>query len=89
VHTARAGGRYANTKPAGELGISTSHKCGGFLMPDLNEANLILPFAKGFDNAVYAIPWQAEYGINSPIYESFDDYISCCFSHDYFEGLQI
>src|SRR5437764_653051 len=38
----RAGGREADTDSPGVFGVATRHKCRGFLMPNLDKANVLL-----------------------------------------------
>src|SRR5207302_1919378 len=42
MNAARTGGSEANTQPAGKLRIAAGHEGSGFLVPHLNEADLVL-----------------------------------------------
>jgi hypothetical protein len=50
-------------------------------MPDLHEANAILPHPQRFHDAVYAVPWQAEDDFHPPIDDCFDQDVSRGFCH--------
>jgi hypothetical protein len=60
VNATLAGGRNANAKPSGELGVSARGKPSGLFMPDLNKPNLACVGPKGVKNPVHAIVGTAE-----------------------------
>ena len=72
VKAAGARGREADAEPAGELRIAARHERGRLLMPDLDEAHLILPDAQRLHDAVDAVAGKAEHDLHAPVTQRFD-----------------
>ena len=60
VNPAGAGGGDADAEPAGPLGIGAGREGGGFLVPDLDEADLVLPRAERLEDAVDSVAGESE-----------------------------
>ena len=45
-------------------------------MPHLNEADLVLPFAEGLDDAVDAVAGDTEHGVDTPGQQGFDQNVA-------------
>ena len=45
MNSTRTRGSQTHSEPARELGVSTCHECGGFLVAYLDEADLVLAIA--------------------------------------------
>src|SRR5437588_4439445 len=56
---------------AGELCVTTRHKSSCFFVTHLNETNFLCVSAKGFHDAVYAIPGKPKNNFHAPIQQSF------------------
>src|SRR5687768_1390236 len=50
-------------------------------MPHLNEANRVMFLSKRFHDAVDAVTWKAEHGIDAPLLQNVDENFSCGLSH--------
>ena len=66
VDAAGSGRRQADAQLAGILGIGASHERRRFFMPYLYKADLLLPLAQRFHDAVDAVPGETEDDIDSP-----------------------
>src|SRR4051812_20663060 len=55
VNASGPGGRYTNTQSAGELCVPARHERRGFLMPRLDESNLVLRLAQSLYQTVHTI----------------------------------
>lgn len=76
MDAAGTGGSEADPEFAGELGPRAGHEGGGFLVPDLDEADAVLTLAERFHDAVDAIARDAEDHFDSPIEQAFHEYVS-------------
>lgn len=50
-------------------------------VPDLDEADLVLPFAERFEDAVDAVPGDAEDRVHAPVDQGFDEDVAAGFRH--------
>ena len=69
---ARARGRQADAQLAGELGVATGHQSRGFLVADLNEADLVTPLAQRLHEAVDPVAREAEDDLDAPVPDRLD-----------------
>ncbi len=81
VDAAGAGGCKAHAQAAGELSIGAGHKCRRFLVPHVDEANLILCLAQRLHDTVNAVAGQAEDRIDTPVHQLFYQHISSSHHH--------
>src|SRR5438067_2032493 len=69
----RAGGREADTDSPGVLGVATGHECRGFLMPNLDKANVFLSDTQRLHEAIDAVTGQPEHDGHAPVNQPFHD----------------
>ena len=67
MDAAGSGSGDAGSQASSELGPGARHKGRRFLMAHLDEANLVLPLAQRFDDAVDAIAGYSEDRVDAPI----------------------
>ena len=70
---AGAGCRQAHAQATGELRVSARHERGGFLVSNVDEADLVLALAERFHDAVDAVTWKSEDGVDVPVDEPLDE----------------
>src|SRR5438132_13271535 len=73
MNAARSGGSQTHPQPAGELGVSTCHERGCFLVAYLNKANLVLSGAQRFHDSIDSISRKAEDDIHAPADQAVDE----------------
>jgi len=76
-----AGSGDAAAEPAGEFGIAASGERRRLLVAHLDEADPVLVFAEGFDDAVDPIAGDAEHGVDAPIHDGFNENIAGGLGH--------
>ena len=57
------------------------HKSRCFFVPNVNKANLVLLLSQCLEDAVDAIAWYSEKGVDAPGNKTFYEQIRNCFSH--------
>jgi hypothetical protein len=67
MNSAGTGSCDTNTQAPCELSVTACRESSRFLVPDLNEFDLVLPRAKSFEDAVDTIPWKSEHYVNAPV----------------------
>jgi hypothetical protein len=77
-------GGEANPQSPGELGIAAGHQGRRLLMTHLHEADAVLALSQRLHDAVNAIAWQPEDGIDTPLEQAFHHAISGSSSHGSF-----
>ena len=77
MDAARTGRCQTDTELSRPLGIGAGVERRSLLVTDLNEANLVLARAQRLDNAVNAVPWDAEDRIDVPADQGLDKYVCC------------
>src|SRR5205807_4886345 len=78
---ARPRGRKADAEPPGVFGVTARHERRGLLVAHLDEADLLLPRAQRFHDAVDAVARDAEHGVDAPIQQGLDQHVGCGFCH--------
>ena len=76
VNSARTRRGEADTQPARELGVSAGHKRGGFLMANLDEANIVLALPQRLHDPVDPVAGNSEYRVHAPVDQAVDQDIS-------------
>ena len=75
------GGGHAHAEFAGVLGVTARGKGSRFLVPHLNELDLVLVRAQGLEKTVDAVAWEAEDVLHSPPDQSLDHQVGYRFRH--------
>ncbi len=75
VNAARSRRGYTAAELARELGVGARHEGRCLLVTHLDESDLFLALAQGFDDAVYAIARDAEYRIHPPLVQGFNEHV--------------
>ena len=75
VHGTGGGGGEADTETAGEFGISAGSESRGLLVPDMDVADPVRGLPEAFNQAIDAVPRQAEHGIDAPREQGVHDMI--------------
>src|SRR4051812_10347409 len=81
MDAAGAGGGDADSEAASVFGVADGGEGGSLFVADLDEADLVLAGAEGFEDAVHAVAGEAEDDIDFPIDEPVYEYVAHCFCH--------
>ena len=81
MHTAGPGRGTANAEPAGVFGVAGGRKGSRFLVPDLDEFQLVLVRSQRLKEAVNTVPWISENRIHAPFNQPFDNQVGNCLCH--------
>src|SRR3546814_17009314 len=76
MNAARPRGRNAEAEAPRPLRIGAGGEGGDFLVPCLDEAYLVLPDAKGLDDAVDAVAREPEHHLHAQIDQAFDENVA-------------
>src|SRR3954447_16881098 len=80
MDSTRAGRGKTHSQFACELCVSTGHGRSRFLMPNLNETNLVLTNAKRLHDPVNAVAGKTENDFDAPVCQFFNQYLCSCHS---------
>src|SRR5262245_2204482 len=75
MNAAGSRSRETASQLSGVLGVAACHEGSRFLMANLDEADLVLALAKGFHDAVDAVPRHPENGTHAPGGHGVDQYV--------------
>src|SRR3546814_13073452 len=81
MNAARPRGRNAEAEAPRPLRIGAGGAGGDFLVPCLDAAYLVLPDAKGLDDAVDAVAREPEHHLHAPIAQPFDQHVAARAAH--------
>ena len=66
----------ADTQPAREFGVSAGHERGGFLMANLDKADIVLALPQRLHNPIDPVAGNSKYRVHTPIEEAVNKNIS-------------
>src|SRR5690349_17909306 len=81
VNAARARSCQAHSEPARPFGVAAGHEGRGLLVANLNEPDLLLTLAEGFDDSIDAVAGNSEYDFHAPMNQSVDEHVGCVNGH--------
>src|SRR6185312_2138822 len=72
-----AGSGKADAEASAGLVVRAGHESGRFFVAHLNEANLVLPGAQSFHDAVDTVARKAKDNVYSPLNKALDQHVGC------------
>src|SRR6266540_4828607 len=81
MNAARPGGRKADAEAASVLGVAAGRESRRLLMAHLDELQSLLIRSQGLEDAVDAVAWKPEDGIDAPFDQALDQQIRNCLRH--------
>src|SRR3954447_24868403 len=81
VDSARSRGGDAHAQLAGPFGVSAGCESSGFLMPHLDEADLLLARAKGLEDPIDAVAGYSEHDLDAPVDQGLDEDLASSLRH--------
>src|SRR5438876_4702811 len=79
MNSARTRGRQAHAKSAGIFRVAAGRESGGFLVPDLDEPDLVLIRPERLENSIDAVAGEAENSLDTPLDQAFHKQFRCIF----------